>query len=572
MNVSASQIEVARLCRRKRWFQSIKKMPVFQSGAQSLGEILHEVAARYLLADSLGRNKSGNPVDLYPEGWAGSLGIPEQILIKHLIDRGIGEGLLQRQLDQRIEQHFHETIDGVIHVNGYVDVFMPAEIQDHKTTKDLKYAKTPEKLAQDPQMMMYARWCLMVADQQGRPHPRTIKLRHNVFVTSSGRVKLIETEVTSHQVLSYWGNKMLPEIQQLYQDSTVEKWFELPDPDPELAACVKYGGCPFTGICTQVESPEQYVARIDPVVANQKKQLKTKNATPNTINLMSQPNIFSDRLAAMGKGRPSMNQTSQPTPINPPPAPLSQPQVEERPAVRPAPPQASLPSASGQTPPWANPECTACGGKGFSSVKKPCRICDSWASKNGQKSSADFVIDTDAGGELIWEEKFVKPPAPPPQQLKVERIEPEKQALPLQPQRTDLPRTTVEKIEERARMHEEPEEEGEQEASGKKRGRPKAGMNLFIGCSPAKGMAREQVQIEDVLLYYGNQLAAREEKQSYFELQAFARRDMLASVAKQIAEENTNKNVIAFGKSPDIDALLAALRPFATNVVEGARW
>ena len=74
LTVSASQIDTFRLCPRKWWLGKIRKLPG-NAGAQHFifGTILAEVCERYLLADDLGYDKSGVPVDLYPPGWTSAI-------------------------------------------------------------------------------------------------------------------------------------------------------------------------------------------------------------------------------------------------------------------------------------------------------------------------------------------------------------------------------------------------------------------------------------------------------------------------------------------------------------------
>ena len=77
------------------------------------------------------------------------------------------------------------------------------------------------------------------------------------------------------------------------------------------------------------------------------------------------------------------------------------------------------------------------------------------------------------------------------------------------------------------------------------------------------GSGRNVIYLSEVLKTYGDQMAAQSGAASYYALEAFARRDAICSAAPQMAEAFKTDIVVAETDSPDMKALIAALRPLA---------
>ena len=219
---------------------------------------------------------------------------------------------------------------------------------------------------------------------------------------------------------------------------------------------------------------------------------------------------------------------------------------------------AAEPSMSwGDTPPWAKKGCKACKGKGFNSKGNPCRGCTT----AHPKVADQFEIMPQDDGMVIWTNgelegstRFAPPPkvtepkpAPAESAAPAEKVEPDKEP---EPEATPATVAALEGLPK------------------KTRGRPRKAFTLMINCLPViyNGKA---ITLEEILHHYGKQLAEDQGANSYYLLNAFKRRDLIAAVVEKIALDLGNDVVVANVKSPDLDSLLAALRPLATSVVEG---
>jgi hypothetical protein len=102
-----------------------------------------------------------------------------------------------------------------------------------------------------------------------------------------------------------------------------------------------------------------------------------------------------------------------------------------------------------------------------------------------------------------------------------------------------------------------------------KKGRPKLGLVLRLGCSVVKGPQRKMLTIQDVLAMVGSQLAEAKGAENYYLLNAFERRDLIAANVEGIAEELGSVVVVGSACCPDTRALYSALVSVSEDVVEG---
>ena len=162
---------------------------------------------------------------------------------------------------------------------GFIDVAhllaTPAQVDDHKTAKNRKYALTPAKLAEDLQVLSYAALPLAL-----RPDLDQVRLRHNVFLKDP------ETKTPAYPVTAFANAAMVARNwHQVIQD--VEDMEELRRTVPVLTdperphskgtnwqkvrcaiddgrtkdACEAYGGCPMRDVCFGRATIEQVAAR-----------------------------------------------------------------------------------------------------------------------------------------------------------------------------------------------------------------------------------------------------------------------------------------------------------------------
>ena len=413
MRISASQDETYTRCKRNWWFAYPHRMPSIPKGDLDFGSVIHNVCERYLKADDTGRDReTGEPVELYPDGWDSvedkkgkrTISPVQSDLIKRLVAKAIDEGILERRPGRTVEQWFSRELVPDVKMVGKIDMLLPGEVQDHKSTKAMKWAKnekkdSPNYLGKSLQMLDYAHEAL-VAD----PSLEVVRLRHNVFCKDPEQpiVRKVDVTVTKAQVMANWQRlmKVAWEMQVLtQQDLAEDQWEDVPGPG-EPDACEAFGGCPFVRICCGVEAPAQYRKRTDAQIKNKNTQKaftweeswgKIETPEPDRSNDM---NIF-DKSKARQKAKKAGKTASTPAPAAKP--------IDGSVAV--IDDEIVVELIVGNTPPWAQPSCPACKGAGFNKKGSPCRICDATSKKAGGRTSLEFVVASDGEGNVVWEAK-----------------------------------------------------------------------------------------------------------------------------------------------------------------------
>lgn len=393
MKISATQLSTLldpeAGCGRKWWFSYKRKVPVFKRNYFGVGSVLHGCCERYLLGND----------DPFTEGWDIDPDTKQRIapshagLVKKLVEKGIEAGYLERRPGQLVEQWFSLPVEGVTLV-GKKDVESPARIEDHKTSKNIRYLKSKEKLRKDLQLLIYAYELLCKSRKRGELDPRIITLAHNQFITDPGEpeVRRREAEVTPEEVDGFWNNVVRPGVRKIIELSTVEDPWTIPDPDKR--ACQAYGGCPFLTMCSGSEDILTYSARI----ANMLSQ-PTRPEPTQLITTYTQPMAtVADFMKARTQGIPPASTAPS---VNPP--------LTAAPAV--------VPVVQAAAPPWAVPQCSLCASSSTPGFKPgagtPCRICQSIS----KVSLADYQWKIESDGKATWwkkGEKVAETAAPAP--------------------------------------------------------------------------------------------------------------------------------------------------------------
>lgn len=230
------------------------------SYGHTFGKVLHACIERWLKADATGRNKAGEVKEIYPDGWEtveGSTATEEdRAVIKTLISDAVEGGILTRCPDREVEKEFRVSLAPGVDVGGRIDLCAPGLVVDHKSTISMRYALSKLKLAEDTQMLLYAK-------VQGLPG-QDVTLVHNVFERSRVQAKTTTVKVTAQQVEAHWEGLKV-------QAAEMQALSALPLADVDFAAvegnmpegCNAYGGCRFLGICTRREKPEHFRARYE---------------------------------------------------------------------------------------------------------------------------------------------------------------------------------------------------------------------------------------------------------------------------------------------------------------------
>ena len=269
MIVSASQFKTYLRCRRAWWFEKVHKLEAFRATEPEgtlFGSKLHEVLERWLRADNAGRDPdTGEPVDLYPAGWAGELSEELQGRLKVLVTEAIEKGIVKRYPGRRIEHDFAmEIVPGRVAVQGYVDMLLPGGVIDHKSSVSSRYALTEEKLSTDTQMLVYGK----LLDRPELPDGHPARLTHTFFPRKEGAPRKTTGAVGMGAVRAKW-----KELQNTAQEMLDLKERRLPvagwDEVDTCAAgskalgehCNAFVGCPYMPICTRRETPSQFTQR-----------------------------------------------------------------------------------------------------------------------------------------------------------------------------------------------------------------------------------------------------------------------------------------------------------------------
>lgn len=316
-NVSASQLKTKKMCARKWAFE--KLLGLRQRSAQHfvVGHALHSVAERYLL------RQAKSWADLFPPAWDKGLESHQSDWIKLMAELAVTKGMWQSSDQVQVEyplvmlvgkEHLdHRGMPRVARATtyfdaegvrrhgkpqcmydgsplplgwdrlppyvGFIDVAhlhsTPAQIEDHKTAKNKKYALNSEKLAQDLQVLTYAALPLSL-----RPDLDQVRLKHNVFLKDG------EAKVPCYPVVAYanvamvarqW-NEVITEVEDMQRirstfsapagqpQPMMTNWHQVPcaiDVGKTKDACEAYGGCPFKDVCFGRASIEQVASRLN---------------------------------------------------------------------------------------------------------------------------------------------------------------------------------------------------------------------------------------------------------------------------------------------------------------------
>lgn len=568
--LSPTQAETFNRCQRCWIFEKVWRLPTPPQEHFELGTVLHAVLERWLRADELGR-VNGKPVELYPKGWEGSLVPAQASLVKYLVSVGISEGIIERWPQRRIEHSFKIKLgehSGIrISVMGVIDVLLPDTVIDHKTVKTFKYAKSKEALANNLQVLTYALVPMFETERRGAVAPREVWVRHNVFckvpaipdevlgrilqgehvpVDPARVVRKVEATVSQEAVLQNatrlltMGQEMID--LRLWVHDKQPQWHELPGPEDKSQACNAYGGCSFRSICGRKETVKRYTQRIRRLTES-KVDFPTEKSRIQETQTVS---TFQDAMKQLQSTKAAIaskpSASNQAVGVNPP-AP-AQPEMPAPETLQ----QALDPA------PWANPGCKACSGLGFNTKGSPCRICDAT-----DPASSWFVFERLEDGTLAFEvlpeyaerwEKMNVPPTP---------AAPDPSPAPSEPVPAPAAPDPLQSLEKT------------EDVEKPSRGRPKLSFTLILGGVAVSKFPKTKnlISLADVLAEWGAKLAQHQGAESYYALDAFKRRDALAQIAEQIADELGSDYVMADGESPDLRSLADVLKPFATVIVGG---
>lgn len=572
-------------CPRKWWFRRVCRLPVIEGQDKFVfGNILHAVIQRWLLADERGRDPNGNPVDIYPQGWEqdkdddgkvlGSVNKREAQLIQMLVKNAVDSGLLRRTPGRKIEREFElEIVPGVGYI-GALDVEEPEGLEDHKSTKDRKWISSEKDLANDPKMLSYAEiW------RREHPEADVVKLRLNYMVKDPEDLftKPVEVLVPAPDVEKFWNETIMPAAEGMlklkFGKVPVTEWPTISGPQ-NPGVCKRYGGCTFAAICARMKTPTAYAEEIN----------RANGKLPPIPETPSQPKTEKKPMGIFKKAG------VKPAPAAPAAPVTSQTAVEETTeelAPEPTPAPAAKPAAPAPAPavvtPWAIKGCLPCKGTGLMIAKgRACKACDSVQAQRGGPQSTGYDIQFNPDGSVSWSlkgsEDATPTPTPPPAPKaapapaqaagKAQVTAPVTAAKPKTAPKVASPAPKAAP----APVVEEPAEPERVVVAGVdvtpvKLDVQVTGFRLFVNCIPMGG---NYIDLAQILADEGAELADAKGAESFYALDSFKRRDMLAQCIASVAKEKlAGRDVVAIGGSQDLKAYAEALRPLATEVFIG---
>lgn len=238
---SASQIQTYLECPRKWGWQYVDGIKSPPNRYAQFGLELHAYAEKYL-RDFIAPN------GLDPAGAALVAGIEHLPAPTTLNTPGL-----------EVEQEFQLTVSGIKY-RGFIDATWPANEQgipvvlDHKSTSDLKWAKTEEELLENVQAMLYAKQTMH------RHRTDRVELRWVYYARKRPQSKCVSLVVFQPHVDDQIRriNEVAREILEIKQDSGLTAR-DLP---PDVTACEAYGGCPHKDRCnlSPVERMNSFMA------------------------------------------------------------------------------------------------------------------------------------------------------------------------------------------------------------------------------------------------------------------------------------------------------------------------
>jgi hypothetical protein len=282
-HVSASQITTFRSCKRLWALEKLAEIIRAKTtgGSLDIGSQVHEMLEDYLLLGS-------GPDAMHPHRTKFDAALP---LLPPPVPRN--PGLL-------VEYEFAFPVyPGGTPIIGGIDIALPpwleedghggkrivAGVDDHKTTSDLKYAKTPEELKTNTQLIIYAfflfnmprlvDWNMVPFEawrlvwEQGLD---LVRIRHNYIktrnVVRTGQATQVEVYLTWEDVAKEWAGIVedVKEMEQLAESlwdnvhaiqnepARIDYLIQLVEGDKTGARCHMFNGCDHKGRCPEASS------------------------------------------------------------------------------------------------------------------------------------------------------------------------------------------------------------------------------------------------------------------------------------------------------------------------------
>ena len=319
-SISASQISRHDECKRAWWFQYVMGLPVPQKASAALGEAMHAQLEKYL-------NDGTLPDVSTPAGRIAAPGLkylpkPGTVFTEvPMSDKKKRD--TDPDPDDPLPGNMPKLVVAGMPVNGFIDVLdlsgpHPVVI-DHKSTSDLKWAKTEADLREDVQGTLYGLYALDVLAAMG-VHADVVEFGHVVYLTKGApTAKATRVTLTREHLASEIRN-----LETKVNEMKVTAQARTPaSVEGNASACRNYGGCHFRDKCSALgmlenAAPTGLFKNIETVTpANDKKE-----NTPVTTDPLAAIAALRAKKAAADAGQAPAAPAPTPVPVAAPtPAP-----------------------------------------------------------------------------------------------------------------------------------------------------------------------------------------------------------------------------------------------------------
>lgn len=247
--ISASQISTYLECPAKVAFDKINRIERQESPSAALGTATHAEVEAYF-------RDGTTPTS--PLAMALLQNLPARI-----------------ESDLEVEKSFNFLWASVgAQVNGYIDLLWlrpwAPEVHDHKTTSSIvKYAKTPEDLATDPQAVFYSLHAALAHNDRYGEMPREVTVQLGYVETALRKTKLPQTRpvrrVFTPDTIEIGLKALEPAGHGLVRIHS--KRIRGEDAETNTGSCFRYGRCHYADSCPAFQNRPRDVPKEEPMTA-----------------------------------------------------------------------------------------------------------------------------------------------------------------------------------------------------------------------------------------------------------------------------------------------------------------
>lgn len=253
-NFSVSQVETHLDCPRKHFFKSILKIPDDPGQAAMRGISIHKTLEN--ISERLERGiELEQALDQHSSTDAPWMTYARAVAATGVLPKP-GESHAREHnflLDTHLDIPFKGVIDLVLEDRTPIDII------DYKSTSDIRYAKTPNELLTNLQLVVYAHYILTNVPDHDFVRTRLVyvEAKKQPLKTKLPRTVNVSVDLDRDHVRRIWQGDdpfvsngkphILPDV--LNRIAANSYCTDFNDIEPITTTCTKYGGCPFRTQC-----------------------------------------------------------------------------------------------------------------------------------------------------------------------------------------------------------------------------------------------------------------------------------------------------------------------------------